>query len=258
MKIDLRKKADLIKIIRKSEESIIEISVKEKKGIEKITNSINLITKLNPVNYNFDLEANPGLALPSEKQFGFISQEVQQVIPEFTKIVIHPAKLNDEGKEIYPSREVLGLNYNGFFALLTKGIQEQQGQIENLSATVNAQQKQLAEQKEMINALVNKAGSSTGMNEINSVPTGFSLEQNIPNPFNNETVIKYTMPNTVTNASLVVYDLSGKQVTSFPLTEKGTSSITITSEKLAAGIYIYSVMADGKIIDTKRMVVAQK
>jgi len=39
-KIDLRKKADLIKIIRKSEESIIEISVKEKKGIEKIIGEI--------------------------------------------------------------------------------------------------------------------------------------------------------------------------------------------------------------------------
>ncbi|MEO6306049.1 MAG: hypothetical protein ABIP51_23075 [Bacteroidia bacterium] len=40
--------------------------------------------------------------------------------------------------------------------------------------------------------------------------------------------------------------------------EKNSSSITITSEKLAAGIYIYSVIADGKIMDSKIMVVTQK
>lgn len=38
----------------------------------------------------------------------------------------------------------------------------------------------------------------------------------------------------------------------------GTSSLTITSENLAAGIYIYSIVADGKVIDSKRMIVASK
>jgi hypothetical protein len=32
----------------------------------------------------------------------------------------------------------------------------------------------------------------------------------------------------------------------------------MTSEKLAAGIYIYSIVADGKVIDSKRMIVADK
>jgi myo-inositol-hexaphosphate 3-phosphohydrolase len=66
------------------------------------------------------------------------------------------------------------------------------------------------------------------------------------------------LPAQVSTASLMVYDLSGKQISSFPITEKGSSSITITSEKLAAGIYIYSVIADGKLLDSKRMIVAQK
>lgn len=222
-----------------------------KKDIVKINNSLNIISKLNPVNYSFDGEQNPSMALPAEKQYGFISQEIKEILPEFTKTIIHPAKLDEAGKEIYPAKEVLGLNYNGFIALLTKGMQEQQALIEN-------QQKQLNKQKEMINALINKAGTSTGLNTINTVPDGFNLEQNIPNPFNNETVIGYTLPSQVKEASLVVYDLSGKQVSSFALTGKGKSSISLTSENLAAGIYIYSVIADGKIIDSKRMVVAQQ
>jgi hypothetical protein len=103
----------------------------------------------------------------------------------------------------------------------------------------------------------NTSGNATGIQQSNSAAEGFALDQNIPNPFSSETVIKYTLPQEIKTASLIVYDLSGKQLTSFPL-ERTTTSITITSEKLAAGIYIYSVMADGKIMDSKRMIVADK
>lgn len=217
-----------------------------------MNNSLSLINKLNPVNYNFDVEANVGMALPVEKQYGFIAQEIQALIPEFTKTIVHPAQYDKEGKETYPMKEFLGLNYNGFIALLAKGIQEQQAQIEEFKNQMAALQAQL-------NTLsTNKIGSATGINQLSNPVDGFVLEQNVPNPFSQETVIKYSLPQQVNSASLLIYDLSGKQIASFPLTEKGSASITLTSEKLAAGIYIYSVMADGKILDSKRMVVAQK
>jgi hypothetical protein len=220
-----------------------------KKNIVEIGNSLSTIKKLNPVNYNFDVEGNPDLALPSQKQYGFLSQEIQEILPEFTKSVIHPAKLDENGKEIYPRKEILGLNYNGFIALLTKGVQEQQKMIED-------QAREIAELKDLMNNQ-NKTGNATGLNSMNSAADGFALDQNIPNPFSNETVINYTLPQQIKNASLIVYDLSGKQLTSFPL-ELNAKSISITSEKLSAGIYIYSVMADGKIMDSKRMVVSDK
>ncbi len=135
------------------------------------------------------------------------------------------------------------VNYTALIPVLIAGIQEQQKQIEDLQA-------QLA-------AFQNKTGNATGINQINSGADDFALDQNVPNPFNGETNIKYKLTEQTKTASLVVYDLSGKQLTSFPL-DKTVSSITITSEKLAAGIYIYSVIADGKIMDSKRMVVSEK
>ena len=215
-----------------------------KKDITKITNSLDLINKLNPVTYNFDTKSNASIALPSEKQYGFISQEVQKIFPEFTKTIIHPAKLDEEGNELSPKKEILGLNYNGFIALLAKGIQEQQEIIES--------------QQSQINELTEKISNVTGLNTINTVETGFQMSQNEPNPFTHETIVKYTLPQTISNAFMAVYDLTGKQITTFPITEKGASSITITSEKLAAGIYIYSIVADGKVVDSKRMIVAEK
>jgi len=84
------------------------------------------------------------------------------------------------------------------------------------------------------------------------------MSQNEPNPFTSETLIRYSLPQQVNSASLVVYDLTGKQLTSFVLEQKGSASIMITADKLAAGIYIYSIVADGKIMDSKRMVIAGK
>jgi len=222
-----------------------------KKDITSINSSLSIIKQLNPVNYNFEIEGNKNLALPTEKQYGFISQEVQKILPEFTKTLIHPATLDESGREISPKKEVLGLNYNGFIAILTKGIQEQQVNIESL-------EKQLAEQKTLIDDLNQKLSGTTGINSVNGNETGFQTSQNEPNPFTHETVIKYIIPQTIGNASMAVYDLSGKQIANFLITEKGSASLTITSEKLAAGIYIYSIIADGKIVDSKRMVVSEK
>lgn len=224
---------------------------KLKNDIKPLTNSLDKLMRLKPSTYTFKTEEYKAMNLPSGNQMGLIAQDLEQVLPELVTNMpeLKNPTSNGEMELIHP--EFKTVQYISLIPLLIGGLQEQQSQIETLSATVK-------KQNEMINVLINKAGTTTGINENNNVPTGFNMEQNIPNPFSNETVINYTVPATVANASMVVYDLSGKQIASFPLTEKGSSSITITSEKLAAGIYIYSVMADGKIIDSKRMVVANK
>lgn len=70
--------------------------------------------------------------------------------------------------------------------------------------------------------------------------------------------MNYNLPAGVSSAYMAVYDLSGKQVASFPIAQKGVSAMTITSGKLSAGIYLYSIIADGKVMDTRRMIVADK
>jgi len=69
--------------------------------------------------------------------------------------------------------------------------------------------------------------------------------------------IKYVLPQSVNAAYLTVYDLSGKQLATYAL-EKNNKSLTISANDLAAGIYLYSVIADGKVMGTKRMVVSAK
>ena len=85
-----------------------------KKNIEPIKYGLKEILKLNVVSFDWkEDKINQG------KQFGFIAQEVQEVIPEFVK-----------------SGEYLGLDKEAIFTLLTKAIQEQQSIIEDLTKRI--------------------------------------------------------------------------------------------------------------------------
>ncbi len=214
-----------------------------KKEIKSIENASEIIAQLNPSTYYMKTDNEYGLHFSSKKQYGFISQEVEKIIPDLVTEVHKPASVDNDGKEVTKAVDYKGLDYMAFIALLTKGMQEQQKKIEELAAT-NQEMRQQMQQ--------------TGLQQLNSVETGFQMSQNVPNPFTRETVVNYTIPASVSNAYMAVYDLTGKQITTFPINQKGSSSITITSEKLAAGIYIYSIVADGKVMDSKRMVVADK
>lgn len=186
------------------------------------------------------------------RQSGFIAQEVADAAKKsgynFDGVTI---PVDDNG--------MYSIAYAQLVVPLVKAVQEQQQQIEQQKEEYHLQlmdlQRQLEEQKELIASMQKTA---TGINSPGAVETGFSLSQNEPNPFTHETLIKYTLPQNVSQASVIVYDLSGKQITSFPIVQKGSASLSMTSEKLSAGIYIYSIVADGKIMDSKRMVVAEK
>lgn len=91
-----------------------------KENITNISWGLNEILKINPVSYTWkDDKINQGI------QFGFIAQEVQDVMPEAIK------EFGDETK-------YLGLEKDAIYATLVKAIQEQQAQIEELKALITA------------------------------------------------------------------------------------------------------------------------
>ena len=99
-----------------------------------------------------------------------------------------------------------------------------------------------------------------------SVETGISntLAQNYalqiyPNPFGNQATANYSLSPETKSASLIVYDLLGRQRETYKLLNTETRG-TINARNLSAGIYFYSLVADGpdgyrQVLDTKKMVV---
>ncbi|RFC55412.1 beta strand repeat-containing protein [Brumimicrobium aurantiacum] len=82
------------------------------------------------------------------------------------------------------------------------------------------------------------------------------LYQNIPNPFNNTSTIKYYIPSWATSANLVVSDGMGKIVSNISIQEVGDyGNSHINAEGLSTGTYYYSLYVNQNIADTKKMVV---
>lgn len=44
----------------------------------------------------------------------------------------------------------------------------------------------------------------------------------------------------------------------YPVYNQGKNTVTIQANEFKPGIYIYSLLVDGKLIDTKRMVITSK
>ena len=86
---------------------------------------------------------------------------------------------------------------------------------------------------------------------------GNRLWSNVPNPFKQETRIRYALTDNVREARLCIYDLSGKQLACHRLMGRGESAFTLRAASLMPGIYLYSLIADGKVVDTHRMVVTE-
>jgi len=101
----------------------------------------------------------------------------------------------------------------------------------------------------------------TGLYDIGgNIPKDYDLYQNYPNPFNPVTNIKYQIVNNVrretSNVRLIVFDLIGREVIVLVNQQQraGTYQVDFSGNDLSSGIYFYSLYADNKLINTRKMI----
>ena len=92
---------------------------------------------------------------------------------------------------------------------------------------------------------------ATGLEDI--ADTQISLEQNIPNPFIYGTKISCNVPENSTTSYIQISDMFGRVINKIP-TQPGSNEILINGDDLIPGIHVYSLIVDGELVDTKRMV----
>jgi len=215
---------------------LIDISdLSTKENIRTIKSPLSSVLKINGIKYDrkADYYANTmdedmAKAIESGKnKYGIVAQDLMEIYPDLVKF--------DEDAQLH------GVNYIGLIPILVEAIKEQQVQIEALQETVSGSLKGATVATSSSNPTLPLVGSST-------------LHQNAPNPFTVETTIAYSLSETVGGATLYIYDMTGKQIRSYDLYDKGDSNITIVGGDLDAGIYMYSLIADGMLVGTKQMV----
>lgn len=84
---------------------------------------------------------------------------------------------------------------------------------------------------------------------------GYALYQNMPNPFNNQTAIRFVIPQTE-KVTIEVYDYTGKQVRIIANETfvSGEHTVEFNQQELSSGIYFYRMRA-GDFVQTKKMVI---
>ena len=262
-----------------------------KKNIRAEVPGLAFINQLQPVMYNFDLNAIDELQKsddpkinafrdsvlmarsPEEKEIetkarvnkekivysGFIAQDVE-VAARSVGYDFSGVDAPENGKGVY------GLRYAEFVVPLVKAVQELSEQNERLMEAMKEQQGIIDELKQNIerleeNTLVINLRSDTGENTVTDLSDTAieqcKLYQNAPNPFSVNTEIKYFLTTGIANAKLYIYDMQGKQIKSLPIIQRGEGLIQIQGSELSAGMYIYTLIADNKVVDTKRMILTE-
>lgn len=207
---------------------------KSKQNTQLIDNCLETIMKLEGITYQSNktdtTTNNNNVVLNNE--YGFTEENIENVCPE---IISH-------------NKGIKFIEYDAFIPILVEAIKEQQQQIEILQQIVYSQENELINLK-----------STNNTQELSQNVNDFEddkpvLYDNVPNPFNTETEIKYYIPENTVSASIIIYDLQGREMKSFNIQQKGNGNIIIKSSELYAGMFIYTLIVDNKIIDTKRMI----
>jgi hypothetical protein len=92
--------------------------------------------------------------------------------------------------------------------------------------------------------------------QVASLPSVFSLEQNFPNPFNPTTEIGYDLPS-ASHVALTVFDLTGKTVATLvnESQDAGSHSVSFDARNLPSGTYLYRLDAGNSTFTKKMMLI---
>ena len=212
------------------------VSLSESKG-----SALANVLDMNVIKYNFndllrkkaindstntiDLEEKANRSI--ETHYGLSAQELRNIYPELVK----------EGQDGY-----LGVNYLELIPILIRSIQELKQELDEIKGEGKASKTRSESRYEHEIAI-----ASTSSN---------ILYQNSPNPFKEQTSIRFKLANDVQDASICFFDMNGRLLKKMPVSS-GMDSVSIGGYELGEGMFLYSLIINGQDIDTKKMMITK-
>lgn len=141
--------------------------------------------------------------------------------------------VNKEGSKV--------INYMEMIPLLVQSINE-------LSAKIEVLEGQTSEgTAKKTRSATNRKASHLSQNR---------LYQNTPNPFKEQTIIRFSLADDVQDAAICIFDMTGKTIKKLPVSS-GMESVSIGGYELGEGMFLYSLVVNGQEIDTKKMIISK-
>ena len=166
------------------------------------------------------------LEMARQKHYGLSAQELQTIYPD----LVHKG-----------DNDILGINYVELVPILIRSIQELKQKLDETKGN---------------GSRMTRSTYSGDNNNSAERMSGNVLYQNTPNPFKEQTAIHFSLADDVRDAAICIFDLSGKMLKKVPISSGGTS-VSINGWELGEGMFLYSLIVNGKEMDTKRMIITQ-
>jgi hypothetical protein len=224
---------------------------KLKQNIKDPGSAIDIINKLQPKAYEYRQDgAYQLMNLPKGQRYGFIAQDVEQVLPnlvEEAEFNTARAPQSEEASAQQRKEEIISyksLNYTELIPIMVKAMQEQ-------DAENKALKEEVAELRKMVLELKNGA-----LNNGSDLSSAY-LQQSTPNPTSTSALIRYYIPQNITAANIVFTDIKGAIIKSITVSNKGTGQLTINTAAWNAGTYTYTLYINGTQTDSRKLVIAR-
>lgn len=230
-----------------------------KENVRDLKEATAKIAALRPVSFDFKAELQGGDTTGLKGKVGFLAQEVQEVLPGLV--------------EYLPEVDMYTMNYEGLIPYIVEAFQEERAEVESLRTENEAMSEAIEAMQEEIEALKSalegmgpaaqggKAPEAPAYNEDEGdevMSQGYLLYQNMPNPFSEETRIRYELPSTAQSAVLQLFDMQGRKVMERSLPQGVESGeVEISGNTLQPGMYTYALVVSGKVMASKKMVVTE-
>lgn len=173
---------------------------------------------------------------------------------------IQPAEYDSSGTIVSQQKNIQAVNYTEFIPLLIAGYKSQAKEIDTLTSQLTTLQSRLDSLVMAVasccNAPLLNQNNSSNQQTIELDNTPAIILGNDPNPFAENTTISWNIPQQDTetiNAMLVFYNQNGSILKSVKIHKAGAGSLLVYGNNLSSGTYSYSLVINGKTIETKRM-----
>ena len=196
--------------------NVITYKYKEREIAQEVSDTAQTATLEAIKNYN--------QKLASRNHFGLFAQELQEIYPD----------LVEKGQDGY-----LGVNYVELVPILICAIQELKGELDAVKGNDGS---------------ARKASAATSVSTTST--SGNVLYQNSPNPFKEQTTIRFSLADDAQSAAICIFDMTGKMLRNLPVS-LGETSVSLNGWELGEGMFLYTLIVNGKEIDTKRMIITR-
>ena len=159
----------------------------------------------------------------------YYALDVNAVKQSFPALIIKDAKGNEY------------VNYTQLVPILVQAIKELKTELDDLKEAV------ASSGTRKVNAATNIA--------TNTLDEGWgSISQNTPNPFTGQSTVRVSVPDDASDAYVDILTLNGASLKRIPVSN-GLSEVSLSSFEFAPGTYLYTLVVNGKVSETRRMIV---